>query len=518
MRLRPASGARRDPEGVEVVLIESDPLVELVRRPAVRGHDLAPDPFDDLADLDEPEEPEPPPPRHPRRWYARRLVVALVVLALAIGVPNVVRARSHAAGMARLATLPGFLLPLSGPLTPRWEVPGRLAGEAAGRAVVVDHEQGVLRGVDPGTGDVAWTLDGEAGRRVTDGYCFTLDDRPTASVRGEDPRPVPGLDQVVACFGQPAGLESPVTAPAASVEFVDARTGAPLEPFTVQGSVVLSEPLEQHLLIAWATHDGHLSVARYDPRAAGTVWSYTSSAVVFGTDPLMVESIDRRGPYLVVSTFVADPVALTLDDGREVDVDTALREPVWYETVRLPGGRTATWTGDDGTGRIAAGEVRDPDGTRAYVLRGPVQRPEVWDGSVPGTVVVGSAEDDRIRGVDLETGRHLWSTAVRAQYPQAQVFGVLVVGGPTTTSAVDLQDGSVLWTDERSSQIFNPGLTDGELVLVPASEEGRSLVTARTLRDGEEAWRSLLPVGTSYLTSVGGRLLAQTGSGVVGLS
>jgi outer membrane protein assembly factor BamB len=512
------SGSRTEPEGVEVVLVEGDPLTELARHPVVHGHEPAPVPWgevpvddEDLDELDQLEAERPGPPRHPRRWYLVRAAVALALTALVIAVPNVINARMHAADMARLAQLPGFLSPLGAPPTQRWEQPGHLLGEVDGLAVVVDGPGGAIRGVDPVTGTVAWTVGGEAANAAR-GSCFVLDDHYLLTAAVAAPVPTGGAQhEVIACFGDPPGTVSPsAQSPEATVWFIDATTGETLEPLRVHGPVLISEPVGRDLLTGTVTPDGHLALARYDPRKHSTLWTYTSAGVMFGTDPLMIRAVDRRADAMVITTYLSDTLAISLADGRAVDPVAAEREPRVFETTALPDGMTAVWR-DSGSAAPGAGQVTSADGRVLYVLTGPVLRPDSWDGTLAQTLVVGTSDGSRLRGLDVTTGRRLWSTEVGSLYPLVQAMGVMLVGDQSTVSAVDLRDGDVLWSARRENGIFGPGLTDGEVVLVPTREGVDLFLSARDLHDGTERWTATLPRGTTHLVPVGGTLIGETG-------
>ncbi len=117
-------------------------------------------------------------------------------------------------------------------------------------------------------------------------------------------------------------------------------------------------------------------------------------------------------------------------------------QPIRLEEYILPGGEHATWwwyaDGAYGQGRVASDH-----GMRMIVLLGPPLVPALTDGSQASTLVT-TADGDRIRGLDLRSGRIRWS----GTYPGAasvratvQVDGVMILDDGTTVTAIDVRTG-----------------------------------------------------------------------------
>ena len=517
MHIHPPSGARREPEGLEVVLVETDDWAEVAASLTGTTGDAPPDAGAAGEGLDEVETPQRRPARHRRRWYAWRSAVAVAVTVLLVVVLNVVEAQRHAARIAALGELAGFLAPQQAPPVETWRLTGHVMGQAGGLVLVSDVAQGQVRAVDPRTGTSRWTLTGEVGSGSARGYCRAVDEAIAAAAAAADPLPASRASDpgVIACLGDPL---PPPEGPATSktvVWFVDAQTGRQVGSHTVEGSLVLADAVERDLVVGSVLPDGRLNIVRVVPGTGDLRWDYTSPDAMFGRDPLMIQSLDRRGDALVVGALSGE-VAVSLITGAPLHPEEVTHEPAVHEVTHLSDGGTAIWQprpdGTSGTGRVV-----DVLGRRAFALTGPVQRAATRDDSLPQTLVVSSVAGNRLRGVSLDTGRQLWSTETGRASPLVQVLGVMVLGQEDTLTALDLRDGSVLWRTARDPAVRSPGLTDGELVLVPQHAQTGQVLSARTLSDGAEVWRAALPEGTTAVLTVGGRLVAQTSDAVVGL-
>ena len=517
MHTRPSSGARRESEGVEVVLVETDDWAEVAASVTGTTDGVTPDAGAATGVLDE-VGPAPRQARHRRGWYAWRSALAAAVALLLVVVLNVVEAQRHEARIAALGDLAGFLAPQPTAPVETWRVTGRVMGQAGGLVLVSDMAQGQVRAVDPRTGTSRWTLTGEVGSGSARGYCGPVDEAIVAAAAAADPLPAPRASDpgVIACLGDPL---PPPEGPATSttvVWFVDAQTGQQVGSHTVEGSLVLADAVERDLVVGSVLPDGRLNVVRLDPGTGESRWDYTSPDAMFGRDPLMIQSLDRRGDALVVGALSGE-LAVSLTTGAPLHPEDVAHEPAVRDVTHLSDGGTAIWQprpdGTSGTGRVV-----DVLGRRAFGLTGPVRRAATRDDSLPQTLVVSSAAGNRLRGVSLQTGRQLWSTETGRASTLVQVLGVMVLGEQDSLAALDLRDGSVLWTVARDPAVRSPGLTDGELVLVAQPAQDGPVLSARTLSDGAEVWRAALPQGTTAVLPIGGRLVAQTSDAVVGLS
>ncbi|MDT0164185.1 PQQ-binding-like beta-propeller repeat protein [Actinotalea sp. AC32] len=463
----------------------------------------------------EPDEPPAAPPEPAsgfataRRWARRpagRAVGVVVAVLVALGVgQHVVEARAAAQRAATLAANPAVLRGASGPPVESWRVPGRVAVPLDDALLVVDGTR--LVRVDPATGAEVWAASDDVGAVAAGGRCFAVDDvvRGAAGDRG-------AADRFVACVdGEVMPVAARDGAPA-RVVVVDAGTGRATLTLAPEGALLSAEPVGRDLLTLAVLPDGRLRADLWDVAAGTARWERVSARPAAGPSDLPV--VEHRAGSVTVGT-----VSIDLATGEQVPLDEALRAPLRTETHTLPGA-TLTWSWYPGS---PAGRGRMwTELTPTHVLPGPPLVPALHDGSEARTVVIRTVRGDRLRALDVRTGRALWSVPWDRAWmlrATAQVGGVLLLDDGTGTTALDVRTGERRWAVRvEAGPVTGPALTGGEVVLLPARDAAGTLgLVARRVDDGAEVWRAVLPDGTAGLGVVGKRLVAWTGDAVVGL-
>ena len=517
-----------DVETIDVILVEDEPTdeflallhelaLEAIALRATSPGDPRPEPAPD-------ETPDPTaadtratpwlPRRLGRRRIAQLAVITVAALAVAVG-SGVVDARRAAARLAVLVATPSVLAAVTEPPVELWRVPGRLLSADADVLLVAGAQDGSLQRVDPATGEVVWTFASGPDEAPTAGHCVTVGD-------AEHPDPAPGEvgtgpDGLVTCVaygtaGQVLGVDG---SPRSRVVVVaETGQGAVADTFTVEGDLLVVEAMGEDLLVAGLLADGTLSAARWrlDPRMPR--WEYTSP------QPVLTGAM---GPEIDLGTDALGVGDVTLDlaSGEALDAEEALRASNSPQEYALPGGATATWAWHP-DGESGLGAVTTPDGGWGFGLWGPPLVPEITDGSQAGTLVVLTADGDRILGRDLRTGRSRWSLPYEGALPvraTALVDDVMLLDDGATVTAIDVRTGGGLWRAQIASDVTQgSALIDGEVVLLPV-RDGASAVelAAVAIADGTLLWRTGTPAGTVSLAVVHHHLVASTGDAVVGL-
>lgn len=423
-----------------------------------------------------------------------------------------------------LADVPGVLSPLQDP-------PGALRSWApsAGSLVAEDasghwaigaryHLGGVdLRGTDPDTGDVLWSVP------------FSLDDALPPGGRSEFP------SVWVRCTTT-TSPDGPRAICAAEVSPVRSG-GAPtpllvLDPAT--GRTLASPTLEPGAL--WSATGAHLVVATPRRSAAGDVrWGLAATDPATGDvrwrrwTPLVPEvHAARIGDRVIRSqadlTSDGDRVLLT-DSGHawlfgadgEPRGDLTVEKDGWAELARAD---TVVWTPWQAFA-LAASVLVTREGTRVPVGERPAQL-AVDDGSAPDVVLLADREDGgaaALVGRDATSGEELWRLAGTTG-DALLVDGVVHVVQGRDVRTLDARTGVSHWVAHIGAPPVYLG-TDGELVVVVTAD--------RTLRgldraDGQlasvaDVARHLArdPGGVDQVSEYGGRLLVRfrDGSGIV---
>ncbi|WNB86098.1 PQQ-binding-like beta-propeller repeat protein [Cellulomonas sp. ATA003] len=228
-------------------------------------------------------------------------------------------------------------------------------------------------------------------------------------------------------------------------------------------------------------------------------------------------AVERRPGSVTVATFAVD-----LATGEELDAEVESGRPHPYEEHALPGGARATWAWrpDRASGR---GQVSG-SAARTYPLPGPPLRPTLTDGDDRGVLVVRTAQRERLRGLDLRSGRIEWSRPTPAASspagPRATalVDGVMLLDDGAGVTALEVRTGDDLWRRGVDADATDgPALTDGDVVLLPVRDGDVLDLVAHRIADGTVVWRAAAPEGTVALRVVGHRLVAATGAEVIGL-
>ncbi|GAA2723104.1 outer membrane protein assembly factor BamB family protein [Cellulomonas aerilata] len=543
-RSRPRSP--RDVEAVDVLLVEDDDADERVAADHVRAvlHELAVEsmawratwPGESRPLHDDDETPAPPRPGWARRValrYRRRAVTAAVLALGVAATTGVVDARQTAARAAALAATPSVLADAAAPPAEAWRVRGRAATEHDDRLMVTDGAS--LRAVDPGTGEVTWTASAAAGRAASAGRCFAVDEglRPGRAPLGGDTGP----RGVVACVaestgdagdaggagGAGTGADAGGAAGAAEARttlvVLDSATGRTRHTVTTVGALLLAEPVGRDLLVA-AAEGGRVRVTRWDVATGTPRWDVVSPGPVApDAGPVAPDGVapvaQRRPDSVTVGSFAVD-----LSSGEALDAERESLQPYPSEEHALAGGARATWSwrpdGTSGRGVVSGG----PSG-RSVVLPGPPVRPTVTDGSDARVLVTRSTGGDRLRGLDLHTGRTRWSRlwpGASTLLATVQVEGVMLLDDGAAVTALDVGTGDVRWRTPVDPGAAGAAVTDGDVVVLPVRAYGGALLlVASRIADGTEVWRTRAPAGTVSLRVVDHTLVAVTADEVVGL-
>ncbi|WP_250444216.1 PQQ-binding-like beta-propeller repeat protein [Actinotalea sp. C106] len=438
-----------------------------------------------------------------RRWIAVGVVGALAAVVAAVTLVETWRTEAR---LAALRELPGVHAGLDEPLRELWQADGHLLVQSAGAVVVLDLESGQARGLDARSGAELWR-DGDPG------YTGCLDSRGFQ-------------DLVLVCtsFGGPGGaplggpaLEADRSAETGSVRLVSRAplTGETLQEVVLDGDWVAMFTVEEDVVLAVRTAEGHLEALRWHPATGNEVWSYRSVDVVLASDSTALAPVSTDPEQMVIG---ADrTIVLSLATGEEAE--RAELSPSWgLEDLALPGGRQVRWS-DERSADRPEGVVVDADGTELYPLPGTPLSSDVDDGSVGEVLLVNGFDEANLLGVDVATGERLWEVD-RTLWGVMRIGGRAVASGPdpqTGTEMVtvlDLRTGAVVWESESRGT----GVTDGRVVLLVDESGPRSSLVAHTIADGYEEWRTPLPAGFWWTPpDVGEAVVFGNEAGLVGL-
>ncbi|MCL3860615.1 PQQ-binding-like beta-propeller repeat protein [Actinotalea sp. K2] len=459
---------------------------------------------------------------------ARHGVVAVVALALVLA--TVVQVRQEAASRAALAAVPGVLSPMVSPPRELWRV-ASVDGQAevAGDLLLLTDSAGArLRAVDPSNGQERWQHDwGQARPGSGGGSCSDVAGFGTATgpsyARGQETHAQDVAPRILCLRAQPEfagnliGLFPPTV-----VVVLSGTDGEVVARREVRGNLLLVRRIGDDLLLAWAGSEGGVTVVRQDLRTGEDLWVHRSEPGVLGSeggaqfDVVLHEDVltlTSRGAF---SVEIADGAPLgPADEAPRPGPD----DLTWvYAQTVLPDGHLVRWGARTAT--FSTVEVTAPDGRAVLRVTGDPAWPLPHDGSVPDVLVVVAWDRSALEGYDVRSGDLLWSVeAASTTDPVAQLDGRLFLVEDDQVRAVDVHDGTTVWRAAVDPLLAWSVATDGRslLVPVPRGQGGSAQLAALRLDDGTERWRTELPRGTQRLAVAADRLVAVTGSVVVGL-
>ncbi|GAB2465016.1 hypothetical protein GCM10027063_02970 [Promicromonospora xylanilytica] len=485
---------------------------------------------------------------------------SVVVLAVAAGVLVNAQLRERAllatpGGVRSLAEKPveQWSIDLDDPISSTLvEMPGVLAVAGDGK----------VRGVDPASGDVRWTVDVGDGQRCG----------PTTPLGTGGPAPVGAAAPLVCVAYSATGDGDGTGGTARTVTVIDADGAARTRELDSEalvlpvagGRLIHLEPTggdqerrpvvvdklgAPHLPKDFAGPD--LTVRVEDAATGAERWSETvafgaprpDSCVTYDENAAPVLDIvgalgwDLQGEVLEVQGCGVS-AAFLLDGTRLDDPEDPTDPPAdgvhTASFAPLPDGG---WVGPD----TKATEAKRPDGVHlphgaGFALDGQVLVPWATDGRDPGLLLERVGVHVEARSTDeSDAGARLWSAdELRATSLLARVSGTaVVVDEEGAVRAIDLGTGANRWTLDPEVLSFGDlawsaeaaifGVyTDGDTLLLPvaADPSGSSpglRLLAVDLDDGSVRWE--IPQDTPYtqLISVDGHLAQITQQGVVGL-
>ena len=478
---------------------------------------------------------------------------AVVVLAVVAGVLVDAELRHRA-----LLATPGGVRSLAEKPTEQWSIDledpiSATLVQMPGVLAVVGG--GEVRGVDPASGEVRWTVEvGEEG----------LSCGPVAGLGSYGPGAVEPADPLVCVSSSGAGKQDvTVIDPdgATKTRAVDSdavivpAAGGGLVSFELTGGDQERRPMVvdklgvPHLPKGFVGPD--LVVRTEDARTGAERWSET---VPFDAPrPESCVSYDQNEPTLDVAGALSWDVrdalvevqgcgvsAAFLRDGTRLDDPKDSADPPangmdMASFAPLPDGG---WVAP-GTESTDAGAPNDvvhlPDGG-SVTLAGQVLVPWASDGRDPGLVLERVGTGTEARSTDEgDAGARLWTAPrLAATTLLARVSGTaVVVDEEGAVRAIDLGTGADWWTLDpevlslggmawvAQSLVFG-AYTDGDTLLLPASAEADGEASglrllAVDLRDGSVRWEIEQETPYTQLVSVDGYLAQITQQGVVGL-
>ncbi|WP_250445210.1 PQQ-binding-like beta-propeller repeat protein [Actinotalea sp. C106] len=441
-----------------------------------------------------------------RRWW---LALASVVVAIGVFVVgSVVEDRREDARRAELASIPGVLPHMEGPLEELWQ-------EQIGTEVMADDgvaafaHAGLLQGVDLASGDVLWSR--EYG---TDEACQSVERvRTPAGSAEQGGGDVARAPEWIACRTvHEVPAEGPEGAGVSTVVVLLVATGTPVAELEVAGSVMAAGGHGPDLFVA-SSVAGEMQVQRWDVDSGRLVWA-------------------RPAPEGLAMTIADAGRALSVDDGllwwgppgtTALDLETGVELP---EEAPAPGGRQVADGGSlvplrDESHGVAATQVLEPDGALRFEVEAEPWLPPVSDGSADDVITMRRVEagllpgSGAVVGVDARTGAIRWEGELFAGVsPRIQVDGVLVAVGGGRAVALEVATGETLWESAARIPPNISTMSDGEVILVPTFDDSTGLVlAAREVRTGEVRWTVSIPEGTLYAGFFGDVVLVRASDG-----
>lgn len=420
-----------------------------------------------------------------------RLVTAGVVVLVAVGgvTANLVEAELAERRDLALATMPGAVAPIDGPLERQWELPGA-AWLAATDGLLVLWQGGadpVLEGRDLQTGAPRWSVvastvglarcdgagDGPRGPAVVCWHDDTSAVPPTGAF--EDEAPLPGHLVLVDGADGSVLARHPIAVP-------DVGTGI------VDGDLVMA-----------SRRGTEIVVQRVDLADGVTVWS---SAVEVG------ESLVPGAPmawllaeHEVVVVQGQATAVLAAGDGTVLqswaphpDEDAAVfgGEPATEVAVTATG--FGAWPGLHDGVRSQRGTWYDNTGAVVSSVSGFLVEPWITDGSASDILLTARNDGQRLAGTDLDTGQLRWSVPATGGRVLMRRDGAVVVGDGRGVSVYDLRTGESRWSTPVQGLRPDLGaLTDGHTLVLVVLRRGHFTLQAVDLEQGRLRWEQEAP-------------------------
>lgn len=424
------------------------------------------------------------------RRRGRLLTAGVVVLVAVVGVTaNLVEAELAERRDLALATMPGAVAPISGPLERQWELPGA-AWLAATDGLLVLWQGGanpVLEGRDLQTGAARWSVAATAaGLARCDGA-------------GEGPR-----GPVVVCWHDDSSAVPPTGA---------YEDEAPLPGHLVlvdgdDGSVLARHPIAVPDVgtgivggdLVTASRSGtQIVVQRVDLVDGTLVWS---SAVEVG-EPLVpgAPMAWLMAEHEVVVVQGQATAVLAAGDGTVLhswaphpddDVGVFGGEPATEVVITADG--FGAWPGLHDGVRSQRGTWYDNTGAVVSPVSGFLVEPWITDGSVPDILLTARDDRQRLAGTDLDTGRLRWSVPATGGRVLMRRDGAVVVGDGRGVAAYDLRTGESRWSTPVQGLRPDLGaLTDGHTLVLVVLRRGHFTLQAVDLEQGRLRWEQEAP-------------------------
>ncbi|HEY3439028.1 MAG TPA: PQQ-binding-like beta-propeller repeat protein, partial [Actinotalea sp.] len=440
-----------------------------------------------------------------------------------------------------LAEIPGILPSLAEPMEVRWEAQGGVsATTTTGVLVLADFMTATTRGLEAATGRTIWSRPARSQE-----YCGAS----SIAIGSEEAGAASGtVDTLLLCAPSATlGDDGTLTFGPLSVDLVDPRDGRVVHTLTTSGASLSTVQTPAGIGLLTLTEDMHVRLSVWNGSTGEPVSDATSAEVVtldpayggalsWNQDGDRIELLTEPGITFDLATGQevagagVGPAASegatrteTLPSGQQVTVTLfgdgdALGTSAM--TVHLPDGRTVSWTFSFSDASAGHGTVTAAGGT-SFPLPGTPMLANVTDGSEPDVVVAHDTAGRSTVGLD-RAGRTLWTVAGGGEgYALLRIDGVLVAQFSSEVRAIDVHDGTVLWTARADPSAMSAGFSDGRRVLLlePGHDRTQQAVVCRDLTDGTELWRLPTPTHIGWLspTTNGRQVLASTGDKVYSL-
>ncbi|CAN5183574.1 hypothetical protein BH11ACT1_BH11ACT1_26310 [soil metagenome] len=448
-----------------------------------------------------------------RRW----LIGGAAVLAVTLGVAQWIVTAHERAALARLAQVPGVLLPVDQTLDVVRRVPAAdvatLFGVAGAGLERADDGSQSFTWVDP-AGGPGWTTellgpnDALAGApHVWGGTSCQTDNDPATEI---------GTAHRIVCLVTDGGM--PIESGGSSPD-MPASTRQVVVMSTTDGSIEARWPLERGQSMALLPADvvvvgsmaaGSGEVTAYDLLTGVERWTHEAH--------LMTDAGYAEGGMGMALFRAGDLVAYSTPEGRLTllsAVGDVVRDDLGYQ-----GDVGGNWMIDPAAGTLVV-ESHTRDGkARSTVLA--VDGDPAGDLTVDGQIVFASVDDGSVPGLTLSYGTalHAWDSGTRTarwSHDAYQTTSALILRGTVYGAtargliALDGTTGERLWSREGNDTLI-PGtlFTDGRHILLAPDTAGMDepqVLVAYDPVGGDEVFRAQYPQGISPIGEADGRLI-----------